>query len=219
MVAPANNTLTKDDFICPILREIMLHPVQLELCGHRFDEIAIRPWVDAGHPCPLDRREVEQIVPDEEFEHAIRAYVTEHPEEFENKTFEELRAELDEAFQESRIEMLQRFCGRIRNGLQAIPLEYVIVPGVFVGFVGLFVVGRYLWPSSLPANSWYYDRLQSIVAKGLGFDQMEPCLIPTWSQMQSEIAKYLGYNQMEPCPVPIHKHLSLFYWRIQQLMT
>lgn len=120
-------------YICPITRGVMVKPVVAQPCGHVFDHVAIESWMreqgrmreqhllneHQGAVCPLDQREIRQLVPQEGLREEIHAFICAHPTLFENKTpetlteevrreFSELGATLENSVEEERVLRLMR---------------------------------------------------------------------------------------------------------------
>lgn len=72
MDAPSNIKIP-DEYMCPITHEVMLKPVKIEPCLHIFDMSAIQAWSAKSSSCPLCRKKIEKLTPDEELEKKICA--------------------------------------------------------------------------------------------------------------------------------------------------
>ena len=63
------------EFICPILHDIMEKPTKANPCGHIFERSAIEHWLTSNPTCPLDRRIIVDLTPDEDLEKKIKEHL------------------------------------------------------------------------------------------------------------------------------------------------
>lgn len=76
MAEPASPSISNigsvpDEYICPITQEQMVKPTKIEPCLHVFDKIAIEIWNSKSKSCPLCRKEIVKLTPDQELENKI----------------------------------------------------------------------------------------------------------------------------------------------------
>lgn len=92
--------------ICPITHNIMTNPVSVD-CGsnHIFEQAAIQFAMDDKQECPLDRRLITYLTPLPDLRTEAHAFITSHPELFENKTPAQLEEELTAHITTLRAEM------------------------------------------------------------------------------------------------------------------
>ena len=55
-------TVDEEDFLCPISLDLMVDPVRVSPCGHTFDRVNIKRWMEASNIscCPLCRQRVQR---------------------------------------------------------------------------------------------------------------------------------------------------------------
>lgn len=66
----------KDEFDCPINLTVMTDPIRVLPCNHTFNRDVIEKWVAKSNTCPLDRREITSLEPNETLRQEIEAVVS-----------------------------------------------------------------------------------------------------------------------------------------------
>ncbi len=86
------------DHRCPITWDIMLDPVVADPCGHIFEWAAIARCMEQSPKCPFDQKEIVQLVPQETLRTELHAFITQHPDLFDNRSPEEMEVEVNDSY-------------------------------------------------------------------------------------------------------------------------
>lgn len=75
------------EFDCPLTYRLMLEPSAVLPCEHTYEKIAIKTWQqfeadskNGASFCPLCKRSIDRIVPNEKLRKKIQMYIDAHPE-------------------------------------------------------------------------------------------------------------------------------------------
>lgn len=94
-----SNSLPEDYQRCPITQGILLNPVAANPCGHLFERTPLEKWMmEQEKKCPLCRREITSLSPQEAARNETHRFITSHPELFGNKSPLELEREVHEEY-------------------------------------------------------------------------------------------------------------------------
>ena len=91
-------SVIKDEYQCPITFDVMRNPVEAKPCGHIYELAAIRSSMQLNPVCPLDQKVIVQLNPQVALRNEIHAVIKQYPFLFDNKTPEEMEAEVNEAY-------------------------------------------------------------------------------------------------------------------------
>lgn len=139
---------------CPITGLPMVNPVVVTPCGHRFEEGAIKKWVNAGKTCPCCREGVTSLKPDVSFGKLIQMNCSAYPAKIDGVTWEE----------------------HVKKVNKEYPKQVSIISGAALNLVGAGAgsseINHYLSDDSYDYNSEEYSPLAGPTSESSMYDDL-----------------------------------------------